>query len=116
PRQSGERCQAFADLSLKRVEEQVRGVQQRLRLIGDGPGQTLVRMTERGDADARQQVQIFPALRVVEADALSAHEGERGPAVCLQDMAGFPCLNFFRGGPGGLCFRLYWCPSFWATR
>ena len=37
PRQSGQRCQALADLPLERVEEQVRGVQQRLRLIGDGP-------------------------------------------------------------------------------
>ena len=95
PRQSGQRCQAFTDLPLERVEEQVRGVQECLRLIGNGPGQPLVRMTERGDADARQQVKVLPALRVVEAHTFSAHEGERCPAVCLQDVAGFAGLNLF---------------------
>ena len=92
-RQARELREALGQLSLQRVEEQIRGVQQRLRLVGDGARQPWVRMAERRDADARQQVEILASLRVEQADALAAHERDRLTSVRLQHVPRFARLN-----------------------
>src|SRR4051812_18441362 len=62
PRQARERRELLGELSLQRVMEQVRGVQKRTRLVGNGRGESRMSMAERGDANARQQVEIFAPL------------------------------------------------------
>ena len=92
-RQARELRQALGELPLQRVKEQVRRVDQRLRLVGDRARQARVGVAERRDADAGQQVEILAALRVEQAHAFAADEGNRLPAVGLQDMPCFECLN-----------------------
>ena len=69
-RQPGQVRQPFGQAALQRVIEQVRRVDQRLRLIRDRAGQSRMGMPERGDADARQQIQVLAPLGVVEPHAL----------------------------------------------
>ena len=51
-RQAGQVCQALGELPLQRVEEQVRGVDQSLGLLGHRAREAAVRVPERRDADA----------------------------------------------------------------
>ena len=76
-RQPGQVRQPLGELALQRMVEQVRRVDQRLRLIGDRARQARMRVAERRDADARQQIEILAALGVVQTDALAAHERDR---------------------------------------
>jgi hypothetical protein len=55
-----------------------------------------MRMTERRDADPREQVEILLALGVEQADALAAHEANRVAPVGLQDVLGLEGLNLFK--------------------
>jgi hypothetical protein len=66
PRQPGERREPRRGLGLERVVIQVRRVQQRTRLVGDDRGQSRVRVTERGHADAGDEVQVLAAVDVVQ--------------------------------------------------
>ena len=70
-RQARQLRQPLGQLALERMEEQVRRVEQRLRLIRDRARQPRMRMAERGDADAGQQVEILAPVRVVQPHALA---------------------------------------------
>jgi hypothetical protein len=85
-RQAGERRQPRRQLPLQRVEEQIRRVQQFVRLRGDGRGETRMRMAERGHADPGDEIQIGAARRVEQAAAAATLEHDRRPAVDLQDV------------------------------
>ena len=65
-RQTGELRQPRGRLRLERVVVEVRGVQQRGRLIGDRRREARMRVTERRHADARDEVEILAAFDVVE--------------------------------------------------
>ena len=97
-RQPRQLRQPLRELPLQRVVEQVRGVDQRLRLIGDRPRQPRMRVAERRDADPRQQIEVFAPVGVVQPDALAAHERDRQTLVRLQDVSRFARLNFVDGG------------------
>ena len=71
---------------------------QRLRLIRDRTRQPGVRVAERGDADSREQVEVFAPLCVVEPNALPPHEGNRRALVDLQNVSRLACLNLVDGG------------------
>ena len=85
--------QPLGQLALQRVKEQVRRVHQRLRLFGDRARQARMRVAERRDADAGQQVEVLAPFGVVQAHALAAHERHRLAAVGLQHMPRFARLN-----------------------
>ena len=89
--------QAIGELPLQRVEEQVRRVGQLARLRADGVGDAGAAVAERGDADARQQIQVGAALGVEQADAFAADERHRETAVRLQDVPRFARLDVARG-------------------
>ena len=92
-RQPRQARQPLGELALQRVKEQVRRVQQRLRLLGDRARQARMRVAERGHADARQQIEVLAALGVEQTHALAAHERDRLPPVGLQHVPRFPRLN-----------------------
>ena len=83
PRQTRQIGETFAELTLERVVEKVRRVEQRLRLLGDGARESRVGVAERRHAYARQQVEVFAAFGVVETYALAAHERNRCAPVGL---------------------------------
>mgnify|MGYP003694479805 CR=1 FL=1 len=92
-RQSGQLRQALGQLSGERMEEQVRRVDECLRLLGDRAGQPWMRVTQRRDADAGQQIDILAAVRVVETDALAADERHRVALVDRQHVFRFACYD-----------------------
>ena len=104
-RQTRERGEALGEPPLQRVKEQIRRVEQRLRLIRDRAGQPGVRVSEGGDADPGQQVQICATVDIVEPDALAAHERHRRATVGLQHVPGFERLNV------GACTASYRVPG-----
>ena len=56
-----------------------------------------MRVAERGDADARQQIEILAPLGVVQPHALAAHERDRRALVRLQHVSRLERLNFVDG-------------------
>ncbi len=60
---------------------------QRLALLLNRARQPCVRVTERRDADARQQIDVFAVVGVVQMHALAADERDRLPPVGLQNVA-----------------------------
>ena len=96
-RQPRQLRQPLRELPLQRVVEQVRRVDQRLRLIGDRARQSRMRVAERGDADSRQQIEILAPVRVVQPHALAAHERDRQTLVRLQDVSRLAHLNLVDG-------------------
>src|SRR5437867_1867693 len=56
-----------------------------------------MRVTERGDADARHEVEILAPVHVVQARAAAAHEGDRLPLVGLDDVARFERRDLVEG-------------------
>src|SRR6185436_10597579 len=56
--QAGERRQTCGKFSLERVKEQIRGVDEPLRLIGDRLREPRMGMTQGRDADPGDQVQV----------------------------------------------------------
>ena len=94
-RQARQRRQPLRHLPLQRMKEQIRNVNQRLRLVGDRARDARMRVPERRDADARQQVEVFPAFRVEQPDALSANKVDRIAAVRLENVFCLASLNVF---------------------
>ena len=64
-RQTRQLREMLGELTLIRVIKEIRRVQQRLRLVGDRPRQTRMRMSQRRDADARQEVEVLTPVGVV---------------------------------------------------
>src|SRR4249920_3065224 len=93
PRQTRQRSQALGDLPLQWMEEQIRGVNERVRLFRNRVGQTLVSVAQRRDADSRQQIEIVVPIRIVESDPLAADEGHRLTAIRLQNISSLASLN-----------------------
>ena len=62
---------------------------QRIRLLRDRAREAAVRVAERRDADAREQVEVFAPLGVEQAYSLATHERDRLAAIRLQHMARF---------------------------
>ena len=58
------------------------------RLLGQRVGEPGMRVAERRDADAGQQVEVAASFRVVQVDALAADERDGLPPVGLQDVLG----------------------------
>ena len=85
----GQRGQPRGQFALQRMKVQVRRVDERRRLIGHRRGQRRVRVPERRDADARDEIQVRPAVVVEQAHALAALEHHRQPPVDLQDVLQF---------------------------
>src|SRR4051812_21357430 len=67
--------------------EKVRRVNQRFALVGNRARQTAMRVSQRGDADARQQVDVLPIVGIPQAHALAADERHRLASISLQYMA-----------------------------
>ena len=82
-----QRVEARRDLRLPLVEVEVRHVQQRAGLVGDRVGDGRVRVAERRDREAAEEVEVLLALAVPELHALAAHERDREPAVGLHARA-----------------------------
>jgi hypothetical protein len=91
--QAGERRQPRRHLTLERVVVEVRRVQQRRGLLGDGARQSRVSVPEYRHANARHEVEIAAAVDVLDAAALAAYEHHRLPLVGLQHVLGFERLN-----------------------
>ena len=83
-----QRVEPLGDPGLHVVVIEVRHVQQRARLIGDRVGDLGMRVTERRDREAREEVEVALALAVPEHRALTAHERDRQPAVGLHHVVG----------------------------
>ena len=64
-------------------------------LLRDGAGDAWMRVTERGDADTREQVEVLSTFGIEQSNALSAHEANRVAAICLQNVLGLEGLNVF---------------------
>src|SRR5206468_8641566 len=92
-RQARQTRKTRGQLSLKRMEEQVRCMQQLLRLIRNGRGESGMRVPERGDPDAGDQVQIAAAVRVKEPAPAPALEDHRSSAIDLQQVLLFNSNN-----------------------
>ena len=60
---------------------------QRLALLANRARQTAMRVPERGDADAGEQIDVLPAFGIPQTNALAADERHRLPPVGLQHMA-----------------------------
>ncbi len=88
-RQTRQDREPFGELTLQRMVEQVRTVQQRAGLIGEGAGEPGMSMTERRHADTGDQVQIFASLRIVKVHTLTADDDDWGAAVRRDDMPRF---------------------------
>ena len=88
--QSRQGREALGHFTLIRVVKEVGRVDERLRLIGQRTCEAGMGMTERGDADPGQEVEIFAPVRVVEPHAVAANEGNRIAAIGLQHVQGFP--------------------------
>jgi hypothetical protein len=72
--QSRQRCKLLGKLSLQRVIEEIRTVNQGLGLVGDRGGQTWIGMSQCGNANTGDEVEVLAALRIVDKDALAADE------------------------------------------
>src|SRR5439155_7540945 len=66
-----------------------------LRLFGNRASQARMRVAERRDADARQQVQILATVGIEQTCTLAAHQRDRLPPIGLQHMPRFKSLNVF---------------------
>ena len=69
--------QAQREFGLSFVVEEVRGVNERAALFGDGLFDCGMAVAKRVDADAAQQVEIAVAVFVDEVNALAAHKENR---------------------------------------
>ena len=78
--EAGEFGEAQGELGGAAVVEEVAGVQQRLRLRGDGGGDGRVVVAERADADAAEQVEVVVAVLVAQVDAFAGDEHAAGSA------------------------------------
>ena len=76
-----QRREPLGELALERVVEEVRAVQQRRRLLGDHRGEPRVRVTERRDADAREEVEVLAPLGVVQERAAPVRRCTIGAAL-----------------------------------
>ena len=92
------RGELLGQLPLQRVIEQVRRVEERRGLIRDRAGEPGVRVAERRDADAREQVQVLAALGVPQAHALAADQRDRLAPIGLQHVARLAPHNVVDGG------------------
>src|SRR5512134_2560710 len=77
------------------MEVQVRGLDERLRLIRDGRCKTRMRVPEHDDTDARQEVEIRASIGVVQPGAIAADENHQLPLVGLQHVTRFEGLHLF---------------------
>ena len=73
-------------LGLRGGQVQVGRVDQRRRLLLDGPDEARVAVAEAVDGDAGQEVQILLALGVVQPRALSAHKRHGQAGVGVHDV------------------------------
>ena len=63
-------------------------MEERRRLIGERGGETRVGMPKRGNADARDEVEVAAARAVEQAASTSALEDHRVPLVDLEHVLG----------------------------
>ena len=84
PRQSRKRRQPRRELPLQRVEEQVRRVEQLVRLRRDGRHEARVPVTQCRHADAGDEVEVRASGCVEETAAVTALEDHRRAPVDLQ--------------------------------
>src|SRR5262245_43333652 len=80
------RAELVRQFALQRVVEKIRRVQQRRRLSHEGRRQRRMSVAERGDANARQEVEVRAAIDVEQTHALAAFEHDGKPLVVLQDV------------------------------
>ena len=78
------------------VDEEVAGVRDLADLVGDRRDDGGVRVAERGDRDARDQVEVAVAVGVPDLAALAAVEGKRRHAVVGHHRRREPLLQGFR--------------------
>ena len=93
PLEAGEGRETCGQLALQRVEKQIRRVYQRRRLGSERAGQRRMRVAERGDANARDEVEITAPVVVVQPHALAPLEDDGKPAVDLQHVLRFKGAN-----------------------
>jgi hypothetical protein len=103
--EAGDLGEAKGELCGAAVVEEVAGVQQRLRLRGDGGGDRWVVVAKGRDADAAEEVEVVVAMLVAEVNAVARDEHERITLVSLQHEFGFGGLEFCQVHGGCLLFR-----------
>ncbi len=74
--EAGDLGEAERELGGVRVVEEVAGVDEGLRLRGDGGGDGGVVVAERADADAGEEIEVLGVVLVVDEDAFAAREEE----------------------------------------
>src|SRR5262245_43089876 len=81
----GERMldEQLGQVDLRRRVIEVGDVQERRRRLLDGAGHSWMAVPQRGDRDARAEVQVLAALRVPDAHAVASHENDRGAAAVV---------------------------------
>src|SRR5690606_13659998 len=97
PVEAGHLRQPVGQLRLRRDVVEIGGVKERVRRRPDGRLQPGMAVTQGGDSEAADEVQVRPAGHVVEPGAFSPGEGQREPAVGvhhrpvghLEDAVGF---------------------------
>ena len=83
-----QRVEPGRHLRLHVVVVEVRHVEERARLVGERVGNRRMRVTERRDREAAEEVEVLLALAVPEAHALAAHERDRLAPVGLHHVFG----------------------------
>src|SRR5438552_397525 len=87
--QTREVRETLGELTLQRVVKEVRRVKQRSGLIRNRVRETAIRVSERGDADPREQIEILLSVRVVQANAVATNERDRLTPIRLQHVPRF---------------------------
>ena len=75
------------------VEEEIGGVEQARALAADGFFDRGMRVAERGDADAAEQIEVVVAVFVAQIDAVSADEEAGSSLVGVEKQLVLRCLD-----------------------
>ena len=86
--------QPLGELDLRLVQVQVRGVRQPPGLVGHGLHDRRMRVPERADRDAGDQVQVGVPVDVPDHAAVAARQRDRRHAEGHHDRGGVPALQF----------------------
>ena len=87
-RQPGQIREPCRDFPLQRVKVQVRRVEERRRLIGDGRRKAWMPVSERRHADTREQIEVAAAVGIEQVAAAPALEHHRVALVDLKNVFG----------------------------
>ena len=94
--EAGALGEAQREFGLTLVIEEVRGVDERAALAGDGFFDCRMAVAERVDADAAEQIEILRTVLVNDVNAFAAHKEDRDCARRFAAAAAIPRREFDR--------------------